>query len=96
LAVSFLTRAPLQHDRTQACRVARPRLAAVESVIKEHRAKLVIIEPLAAFVAGPDANKDQEIRRLLYKPIKIAARRTLAPGFTVCYSCFGGERRLVT
>jgi hypothetical protein len=49
-------------------------LELIESVIKEHRAKLVIIEPLAAFLAGPDANKDQEIRRVLYKLSKIAER----------------------
>ena len=36
--------------------------------------KLLIIEPLAAFLAGPDANKDQEIRRVLYKLSKIAER----------------------
>jgi AAA domain len=47
-------------------------LELIESVIKEHRAKLVIIEPQAAFLAGPDANKDQEIRRVLYKRNKIA------------------------
>src|SRR5260221_9042959 len=46
----------------------------IESVIKEHKAKLLIIEPLAAFLAGPDANKDQEIRRVLYKLGKIAER----------------------
>jgi AAA domain len=49
-------------------------LELIESVIKEHKAKLVIIEPLAAFLAGPDANKDQEIRRVLYKLSKIAER----------------------
>jgi hypothetical protein len=41
-----------------------------------YRAKLLIIEPLAAFLAGPDANKDQEIRRVLYnclRPICISA-----------------------
>jgi RecA-family ATPase len=49
-------------------------LELIESVVREHKAKLLIIEPLAAFLAGPDANKDQEIRRVLYKLSKIAER----------------------
>jgi hypothetical protein len=47
----------------------------IESVVKEHKAKLLIIEPLTAFLFGPDANKDQEIRRVLYKLSKIAERQ---------------------
>jgi RecA-family ATPase len=35
-------------------------LELIESVVREHKAKLLIIEPLAAFLAGPNANKDQE------------------------------------
>jgi hypothetical protein len=53
--------------------------------IAEHKAKLVIIEPLAAFLAGPDAIN--EIRRVLCKLSKIVPRGTLAPGLMVCYPC---------
>ena len=40
--------------------------------IKEHDARLLIIDPLMAFLCGADANKDQEVRRVLYKLSKIA------------------------
>jgi RecA-family ATPase len=38
-------------------------------------ARLLIIDPLAAFLYGSDANKDQEIRRVLYKLSRMAERR---------------------
>jgi RecA-family ATPase len=50
----------------------------LEALIAEHKAKLVIIEPLAAFLCGPDANKDQEIRRVLYKLSKLAEKYNCA------------------
>ena len=42
--------------------------------IKENDARLLIIDPLMAFLCGTDANKDQEIRRVLYKLSKIAEK----------------------
>ena len=50
----------------------------IEAVIAEHNAKLVIIEPLAAFLCGPDANKDQEIRHVIYKLSKLAEKYNCA------------------
>ncbi len=50
----------------------------IEATIAEHDARLLIIEPLAAYLAGPDANHDQEIRRVLYKLSKIAERQQCA------------------
>lgn len=47
-------------------------LPRIESRIKEHKIKFFVIDPLMAFLYGADANKDQEIRRVLYKLSKIA------------------------
>ncbi len=47
----------------------------IERIVAENDARLLIIEPLAAFLAGADANKDQEIRRVLYRLSKVAERR---------------------
>jgi hypothetical protein len=47
----------------------------IESIVAETDARLLIIEPLAAFLAGADANKDQDIRRVLYRLSKVAERR---------------------
>ncbi len=41
-------------------------------------ARLLVIDPLAAFLCGPDANKDQAIRRVLYQLSRIAERRRCA------------------
>ena len=62
--------------------------------IGEHKAKLVIIEPLATVLAAIDANK--EIRRVLYMLSKIAERRTLAQSSRSVTFAISGERRLVT
>jgi hypothetical protein len=53
-------------------------IAFIASKIAEHDAKLLIIDPLMAFLYGADANKDQEIRRVLYKLSKIAERHRCA------------------
>ena len=47
-------------------------LPLIAAKIKEHQARLLIIDPLMAFLCGADANKDQEIRRVLYKLSRIA------------------------
>ena len=47
----------------------------IEAIVAENDARLLIIEPLAAFLAGADANKDQDIRRVLYRLSKVAERR---------------------
>jgi RecA-family ATPase len=50
----------------------------IEALIAETEARLLIIEPLAAFLAGPDANKDQDIRRVLYRLSNLAERQGCA------------------
>lgn len=49
-------------------------LLLIAQKIKDHDARLLIIDPLFAFLYGADANKDQEIRRVLYKLSKIAEK----------------------
>ncbi len=46
----------------------------LELHIKAYDARLLIIDPMAAFVVGADANKDQEIRRVLYQLSKIGEK----------------------
>jgi len=53
-------------------------LALVEQQLAEVDARLLIIDPLAAFLCGRDANKDQAIRRVLYQLSGIAERRRCA------------------
>jgi hypothetical protein len=42
--------------------------------IREHEARLLIVDPLMAFLCGADAIKDQEVRRVLYKFSKISEK----------------------
>jgi hypothetical protein len=53
-------------------------LPLLDATLAEHNARLLVIDPLAAFLYGSDANKDQEIRRVLYKLSRIAERRRCA------------------
>jgi hypothetical protein len=53
-------------------------LPLLESKLAEVDARLLIIDPLAAFLCGSDANKDQEIRRVLYRLSRVAERRRCA------------------
>jgi hypothetical protein len=50
----------------------------IDDMIDRYKAKLFILEPLAAYLCGADANKDQEIRRVLYKLSRIAEKRNCA------------------
>jgi hypothetical protein len=46
----------------------------LEHALSEVDARLLLIDPLAAFLCGRDANKDQAIRRVLYQLSRIAER----------------------
>jgi hypothetical protein len=50
-------------------------VAMLEAVVLEKKAKVVIIDPLMAFLAGSDAHKDQDIRAAL-APVAAMAERT--------------------
>jgi RecA-family ATPase len=51
----------------------------IEQILGDNQTKLWIIDPLMAFLFGADANKDQEIRRVLHKISQIAERVRCAP-----------------
>jgi hypothetical protein len=53
-------------------------LPAIEKVIRDTAAKLVIIDPLMAFLCGVDANVDQSVRKALHQLSKVAARTRCA------------------
>jgi hypothetical protein len=50
----------------------------ITDAIKHHNARLLIIDPLMAYLCGPDANKDQEIRRVLYRLSRAAEENNCA------------------
>jgi hypothetical protein len=49
-------------------------LPLLEAMLLEVDARLLIIDPLAAFLCGSDINKDQEVRRVLFELSQIAER----------------------
>ena len=53
-------------------------LPLLEQQVAAVDARLLIVDPLAAFLCGRDANKDQAIRRVLYQLSRIAERRRCA------------------
>lgn len=53
-------------------------LPLIEKKIEELKARLLVIDPLMAFLYGADANKDQEIRRVLFKLSRIAEKHRCA------------------
>lgn len=53
-------------------------LPLIEKQIELLGARLLVIDPLMAFLYGADANKDQEIRRVLFKLSRIAEKHRCA------------------
>lgn len=53
-------------------------LPRIEAKLAECDCRLLVIDPLMAFLYGADANKDQEIRRVLFKLSKIAEKHRCA------------------
>jgi archaellum biogenesis ATPase FlaH len=53
-------------------------LEKLEEFLFDKNIRLLIIDPLIAFIVGADVNKDQEIRRVLFKLSKIADRTKTA------------------
>src|SRR5262249_2374894 len=49
-------------------------LPAIEKLIQDSGARPFVIDPLMAFLVGVDANKDQQVRRALFRLSKIAER----------------------
>jgi DNA repair protein RadA/Sms len=70
------------------------RLPLLEQRIAERQARLLVIDPLMAFLYGAYNNKDQEIRRLLFKLSRIAEKHRCA---IVCMSQLnkgGGQKAI--
>jgi len=53
-------------------------LSRLDDLVREHDARLLILDPMMAFLAGVDANRDQDIRRVLFELANIATRRQCA------------------
>ena len=53
-------------------------LPAVETAVTERGARLLIIDPLMAYLTGVDAGRDQDVRRALFKLARLAERRNCA------------------
>ncbi len=49
-------------------------LDVIEEEVKTHKARLVIIDPLMAFLGGVDSCKDQDVRKALYRVKQLAER----------------------
>jgi len=52
-------------------------LSAIEAAVAESGARLLVIDPLMAFLTG-DAGRDQDVRRALHKLARLAERRNCA------------------
>jgi len=50
----------------------------IENIVRKHQAKLVIIDPIVAYVSGADANRAQDVRGLLAPLGKLAERNGTA------------------
>ena len=53
-------------------------LSAVESAVAEHGVRLLVIDPLMAFLTRVDASRDQDVRRALHKLTRVAERQNCA------------------
>ena len=53
-------------------------LPVIEAAMAEYAARLVIIDPLMAYLTGADASRDQEVRRALHKLARAAERQNCA------------------
>ncbi len=53
-------------------------LPAIEAAVAERGARLLVIDPLMAFLTGVDASRDQDVRRALFQLARLAERRSCA------------------
>jgi hypothetical protein len=53
-------------------------LPAIDAAVRQYGARLVVIDPLMAFLTGADASVDQEVRRALFRLSRLAERRECA------------------
>jgi hypothetical protein len=88
------TLAPVSEEGVERCLEIPRDLPLLEHELAEVDARLLVIDPLAAFLCGRDANKDQAIRRVLYQLSRIAERRRCAVICMRHLNKSGGRRAL--
>ena len=69
-------------------------LPAVEAAVKERGARLLVIDPLMAFLSRTDAGSDQEVRRALHKLARMAERLRCAVVCLRHLSRAGGDKAI--
>jgi hypothetical protein len=69
-------------------------LAALDGAIRRHAARLVLVDPLMAYLTGVDASRDQDVRRALYRLASLAARRRCAVVCLRHLSKAGGDKAI--
>jgi hypothetical protein len=67
-------------------------LPAVEAAVRQYGARLLVIDPLMAYLTGADASVDQEVRRALFKLSRLAERRQCAVVCLRHLSKVGGDK----
>ena len=55
-------------------------LPVIDAAVRQFGARLLVIDPLMAYLTGADASVDQEVRRALFKLSRLAERRRLRRG----------------
>ena len=53
-------------------------LPVIEALVAAHGARLLVIDPLMAFLIGVDAGRDQDVRRALHRLARLAERQRCA------------------
>ena len=67
-------------------------LPAIDAAVRQFGARLLVIDPLMAYLTGADASVDQEVRRALFKLSRLAERRECAVVCLRHLSKVGGDK----
>jgi hypothetical protein len=67
-------------------------LPALDAAVVEHNARLLVIDPLMAFLTRTDASRDQAVRRALHRLARLAQRRRCAVVCLRHLSKAGGDK----
>ena len=67
-------------------------LPAIDAAVRQYGARLLVIDPLMAYLTGADASVDQEVRRALFKLSRLAERRECAVVCLRHLSKVGGDK----
>ena len=69
-------------------------LPAIEAAVRQYGARLLVIDPLMAYLTGADAGSDQDVRRALFKLARLAERRSFAVVCLRHLSKVGGDKAI--